>query len=468
MLDFLLGFGFGSAQPAKLRAERSRSPVKKTMRIVAYRYCSNAGPIEWSQGFSTWPIDRFYQDFAHIPGRPQLKQLLRDCGEAELLLVEAWAELGDSVGEVQQVLADCQAIGLMVYALANGPPAPNSGGVGSQIVDFNDLQRQLRSRSIQRGHGQNRLQALPPPGRVPFGYVRSPQCYVIDPVAAPIVKALFDQFLLFGSVRGAVRHVQQNYGKTVSPSTALRWLTSPVYRGHLEYVTGDMIRDTHEALMSSDEAAQVDRLLQRNRRLPKRAASSGRSLSGLVICKICRSSMTVASVSARKKSKPTYLYLRPTHCKACELGLGKKCGSIGYDDLFKQVIRKICDELPRAITAIPVDKLKQIGEQLDQQILNKENILRQVAELEISQVLDSETAMLRSYRLRAEIAALQSSQSRLPPTNLVSIAETVSIPEFWDGLSEPERRFYLREFLQRVEWVRSSSKGWTIELVFTF
>ncbi len=470
-----------------------------SMGVVAYRYCSvsTSGAIEWPQVFSDWPVDRFYQDFemanvlatATNPGfRPQLEQLFRDCREvaATLLLVETWAELGDSMAELQQVLAECEAIGLQVYALmdgplnnpqllANRPPAPKFGGA--------DLQKQLRSRSIQKGHAKNRLQALPPPGRVPFGYVRSSstdrrpsaQCYVIDPVAAPIVKALFDQFLLFGSVRGAVRYLQQNYGKTISPSTALRWLTSPVYRGHLEYATGDVIRDTHGAIMLPDEAAQVDRLLQRNRRVPKRAASSSRSLSGLVICKLCKSSMTVASVSPRKKSKPTYLYLRPTDCRACELGLRKKCSAIGYDEILKSVIDKICDELPKAIAPLPVEQLKQVSQQLEQQVLDKQKILAQVEELEVAQVLDAETVMLRSYKLRAEISVLQSSQSRLPPTNLVSIADTVSIPAFWEDLSEPERRFYLREFLRRVEWVRVDSKvpssdhqSWSIELVFTF
>jgi DNA invertase Pin-like site-specific DNA recombinase len=468
------------------------------MRVVAYRYCASSGPIEWSPVFAAWPIDRFYEDFemanvlgdGKTPGfRPQLQQLLGDGREvaADLLLVENWAELADSMVGLEQVLADCGAIGLKVCAL-DGPPTPNSGGaepqesvqsppelgdlggqeVVPQIANFNAIQTQLRSRSIQQGHARNRLQALPPPGRVPFGYVRSAQCYEIDPVAAPIVKALFDQFLLFGSVRGAVRYLKQNFGKTLSPSTALRWLTSPVYRGHLEYSTGDVIRDTHGALMSADEAAQVDRLLQRNRRLPKRAASSSRSLSGLVICKTCSSSMTIASVVPRKKSKPTYLYLRPTDCQACELGLGKKCGAIGYDEVLNAVIDKICDELPKAIAPLPVEQLKQVSDRLEQQILNKQKILEQVKTLETTEVLDAETATLRSYKLRAEISVLQSSQSRLPPTNLRSIADTVSIPAFWEGLSEPERRFYLREFLRRIEWVRSSSQGWTIELVFTF
>jgi hypothetical protein len=134
---------------------------------------------------------------------------------------------------------------------------------------------------------------------------------------------------------------------------------------------------------------------------------------------------------------------------------------------LKRVIDQICDELPRSISALPVEQLKQVGDRLEEQILSKQKILEQVAQLESSEILDAETAMLRSYKLRAEISVLQSSQSRLPPTNLRSIAETVSIPAFWDALSESERRFYLREFLRRVEWVKGA-RGWTLELVFMF
>lgn len=532
------------------------------MRVVVYRYClllssdSPPSPDPFSQWISQWNVDRFYQDLEtlepktlHPIQRPQLEQLFQDCRDraADFLLIDRWDDLADSLEELQQVIATCQALRLKIHVRSTPNPdfathltthlvphltadcttdlehatleytplenislehTPLEHAIKREtasdkdseptLTTLNALQKQFRSRSIQQGHARNRLQALPPPGRVPYGYQRSPQCYVIDPSAAPIVKAFFDQFLLFGSVRGAVRYLKQNYHKTLSPSTALRWLTSPVYRGHLEYASGDVIRNTHPPILLSEEAAQVDRLLQRNRRVPKRAASSSRSLSGLVICKACQSSMTVTSVTSRKKSTANYLYLRPTHCQAKSLGLKKNCSAIDYSEILQRVIDKICHDLPKAIAPFPIEKLQQISQQLEQQISNKLKNIVQVEELESTGILDSETAQLRSYKLRTEIAALQSQQSRLPPTNLVSIAETLSIPAFWADLSESERRFYLREFLQRVEWipgqltnsnnqspiaspsttiqltnpqvteVSAGDRDWSIELVFTF
>mgnify|MGYP003339245554 CR=1 FL=1 len=138
----------------------------------------------------------------------------------------------------------------------------------------------MKHSPIREGHARNRLKGLPPPGRAPYGYRRGKDRYTIDRAAAAVVKDFFEHFLLYGSLRGAVRHLAQRYGKKISTSTAQRWLTHPVYRGDLCYQKGEVVRDTHTALISREEAAQIDRLLRRNHRLPPRTAGTCRSLAG--------------------------------------------------------------------------------------------------------------------------------------------------------------------------------------------
>jgi hypothetical protein len=70
--------------------------------------------------------------------------------------------------------------------------------------------------------------------------------------------------------------------------------------------------------------------------------------------------------------------------------------------------------------------------------------------------------------LRAEIANLEAKIAQLPPVNLQTIAATVSIPQFWLDLSESERRFYFREFINRIELIRTDAKSWDLQLVFIF
>ncbi len=430
------------------------------MSVIAYWYCDlrlSCTLPDWGD----WSIDRLYQD--RDADRSQLQQLLQDCQltPVDRLVIQSVEDLGDSLQSVQQVLAACAVIGLAVVVLADDRPEDLASSIA--------LQSQQRSRRIRQGHAQNRIQALPPPGRVPYGYRRTAEHYVIDRVAASHVKALFEQFLLFGSVRGAVRHLAQKYNQKISPSTGLRWLTSPVYRGHLAYVNGDVIRDTHEALLSEDEAAQIDRLLKRNQTLPRRAASSPRSLSGLVTCQTCQSPWRVVKVAPRDRARhpeKAYLYLRPTACQA-----QPHCGSIDYEKILQQVIDQICSELPKAIAfamgSIPKSNRPSPKQRIDDLVLEKQKILEALPELVKTGILDETLMQVRSYQVKTEISQLENTRAQLPPENIMSIAETVSIHQFWADLSETERRFYFREFLRQVA-IDCSGETWQIRLVFMF
>jgi hypothetical protein len=82
-------------------------------------------------------------------------------------------------------------------------------------------------------------------------------------------------------------------------------------------------------------------------------------------------------------------------------------------------------------------------------------------------ILDPETAKLRAYKLRTEISQLQAKLAILPPVNLRSVAQAVSIPQFWLDLSEVERRFYFREFIQKIEIICHNAE-WNLEITFIF
>ncbi|MEB3292761.1 MAG: recombinase family protein [Synechococcales bacterium] len=488
------------------------------MRLLAYLYSDpllepTPDPTLWG-----WECDRIYQDLAsqtiykpldkikksgsgdiasgeliQCHNRPQLQQLLRDCQQerdrqmesAHYLLVRRLEELGDSVQEVSDRVAALEALGIRLILVEQTDPVdPGKSPLPTNLIPasaipaadvradmlrlIQEIQTQQRSRRIRQGHARNRVKAIPPPGKAPYGYRRGRNRYVVDRSTALVVKEFFEQFLLFGSLRGAVRHIAKKYGKRISPSTGQRWLTSPVYRGALEYKGGETIAETHEAILSSDEAAQVDRLLRRNRRLPSRSASAPRSLAGLVICQQCQSPMTVTRVVQSKVAQRNttavkeYLYLRPMHCPE-----RSKCKAIAYDQILQTTIDRICEDLPRAVAGLALPDLDRVKQGISQAIAGKQQVISQLPELVNQGILDDASAQLRAYNLRTEIAELQNKLAQLPPVNLKAIAQTVSIPQFWLDLSESERRFYFREFLRQIELVRQES-GWTIRLVFIF
>ena len=446
----------------------SDSVITNQGKILAYSYSDLL--FESVPNASVWgrEVDRVYQDLADSSSasgkRQQLQQLIEACKTESVsyVLIRRLEELGDTIQAVSDRLSQLEQIGVHLIV------TEESIGTDSQPLKRSDLLRLLQavqkdqqSRKLKRGHARNRIKALPPPGKAPYGYRRGKDRYTLDRTTAPIVKEFFEHFILYGSLRGSVRHIQRKYNKKISASTGKRWLTSPVYRGDLLYQNGEIIRDTHVPILPRDEAAQVDRLLRRNRRMPSRTASAPRSLSGLVICGNCQSPMKVSRVTA-PRSKQEYLYLRPTTCPN-----QPKCRAISYEQVLEQTIVQVCEDLPRTVDRASLPDIDAIQQRILGQVTAKQAVLEQLPALMSSGVLDSETAELRAYKLRTEMAALQANLAQLPPVNLKTIAQVVSIPQFWLDLSEAERRFYFREFIRQIQIIRNE-KIWRIELVFIF
>ena len=328
------------------------------------------------------------------------------------------------------------------------------------IEDYQTLTQQQHQQRLQQGHARNRLAALPPPGRAPFGYRRGKDRYTIDRAAANMIKEFCEHFLLYGSLRGAVRFLDQKHHKQISVSTGRHWLTNPVYRGDLAYKTGEVILNTHPAIVSREEAAQVDRLLRRNRSLAPKTASAARSLAGLTACATCQSKLAITSARARRSSAPGYLYLRPLNCQIAA-GQTEKCPLANYNKILQQAITRICRELPDRVDRTKLPDLTAIKGQLQQAMDRKNDILNRIPDLEAQGIFDPMSARLRTHQLRAEMGAIQEQISQLPPANLDAIARSVSIPEFWQDLSEAERRFYFREFLKTI-WVAYRGQRWKV------
>jgi DNA invertase Pin-like site-specific DNA recombinase len=440
------------------------------MNIFAYCYTDPRlepapDPQIWAQPWlqaQGWHLAGCYLDRASLTQpqgetHPQWQQLLHDCQQQppDAVLVRQLADLGDSLQAVGDRLTQLADLHIPLYSPDSLDPLP----FPAPLHAAQTLQTSQRSRRIRQGHAQNRLQGSPPPGKAPYGYRRGKTGYVIDRTTAPVVKDFFEQFLLYGSLRGAVRHLAKRYGKKISASTGQRWLTSPVYRGDLAAADGQVLRDTHASILSRQEAAQIDRLLRRNRSVPKRSASAPRSLAGLVFCAQCQSSTTVTRVTTYRK-QPEYLYLRPTRCPN-----QPKCSAIAYDEILQATIERICNDLPRAIQQATLPDLSQAKQGLQGAIAAKQALLDQLPPLLATGVLDQTTADLRTYTLRTEIAQLEARLSQLPPVDLLATAQTVSIPQFWLDLSEPERRFYFREFIQRI-WLQREGHGWSLRLTF--
>ena len=431
------------------------------MRIVVYSYRLSADePLPEIELPDSGLVQRRYCD---IGGRSQLQQLLQDCSQeaVDYLLVHEFHELGETVEAIGQHLQTFEEMGVRVVA---------TGGTGMQTLPddpldiwecLQQLHRETHRRRLRRGHQQQRLHGHPPPGKAPYGYLRGGDRYRLDRTTAPVVKAFFEHFLLYGSLRGAVRQIAQRYGKRISVTTGRRWLTSAVYRGDLAYKDGRVLSNTHVAILSRAEAAQVDRLLRRNRRLSPRTASAPRSLAGLVSCQTCGCGLTVSRVT-RRHQPGEYLYLRPRACPQTP-----KCPGLPYDEVLRRTVERVCEDLQRLVTHLPLPDGDGRKQALQDQIFQKQGILQRLPQLLDEGILDEETLALRQYHLKAEISQCQAQLAELTPVNLQETAKTVSLPQFWWDLTETERRFYFREFVRQIYLVQGKD-SWQVQVDFSF
>ena len=431
------------------------------MKIIAYIYRDPL--LESSENQENWDleVERVYEDLGQ---RQQLLQLLEDCQNRspDYLLIRRLDELGDSLKEISDRLDLLESLGIEI--ITTEQTYKSLEDIKTNLAKIlEEIARDKRNRSLKQGHARNRLKTLPPPGKAPYGYRRGKDKYIIDRATAPVVKEFVERFLLFGSLRGAVRYLEKRYGKKIAVSTGRHWLTNPVYRGDLMYQNSEIISNTHLAIISRDEAAQIDRLLRRNSRLPSRTASAPRSLAGLVVCQQCHFPMKIGRTVNRSKTTREYLYLRPSNCPN-----QPKCKAIAYQEVLERTIKRICQDLPIAVAKINIPSVEEVKQIWGAKIAKKEEILAQLSSLQESGILDEDTVKLRSYKLRTEISEIARKLGAIPPVNLQELTKTVFIKQFWLDLSEAERRFYFREFIKRIEISFHSSKNWQLEIIFIF
>ncbi|MEM1310986.1 MAG: recombinase family protein [Cyanobacteria bacterium P01_H01_bin.153] len=438
------------------------------MSIIAYACLPPYSPTVVDQDNFAERVDRLYVDHCQLADpRPELQRLLADCHitAPEAVIIRQLGELGASPTTVFQTIQTLESQGIRViaqdqsYKSASLPAAQLAPHNLLQLAEM--VQAQHRSQQLQAGHARNRVNLLPPPGRAPYGYRRGRYRYALDRSTAPAVKEFFEHFILYGSIRGAARFLEKTYGKKVAPSTAQRWLQHPVYRGDSEYKDGSVIRDTHTPIISREEAAQVDRLLRRNRKLPPKTVSAERSLAGLVHCTECQSKLRVSRVTRPHQSQE-YLYLRPIRC-----GREKPCRAIAYETVLSQTIDHICTEFPQAVKNLEAPPVTGIKAALSEQVETKVALQEQVKQLQQQGILDATSANLRLYALKSEQATLEQQLSQLPPENLLMIAQTLGNYEFWQDLSESERRVYLREFIRTI-WLDRAQTDWHVRIQFVF
>lgn len=136
---------------------------------------------------------------------------------------------------------------------------------------------------------------------------------------------------------------------------------------------------------------------------------------------------------------------------------------------LQTVIQTICQELPIAVSALGQPEQNPAKSAIASRQAELQQILSvELPDLEARGILDAETAAIRRLQLQTELVQLRDRQAQLSPVNLPELVQAVAIPQFWQDLSEVERRFFFREFIREIQLQRRSRREWSLQLQLVF
>lgn len=441
---------------------------KVTVNTIAYFYKNPL--INWETKLESLPdqVEKIYED---LGDRRQLKKILNDCEQekVECLILSTLASLGDNLEEIEATITYLESFNVEIISLSEEYKTSdfkiidNPGKRNKLREIWARVGKELQRRRLLLYHARKRMDSLPPPGRAPFGYLRSNKGYIIDAVNAPIVRDFFRNFILSGSIRSSLKYLEEKYQKKLSPSTARNWLKNPAYRGDLLYIKNIIVSDTHPPIITRQESAQIERILKNNKKFAPKSVSSQYCLAGLLKCQTCQSSLRVNTVNNKKKGY-SYLYLTPKTCPK-----NKSCKSLPYDSVLKRVIETICSIFGEIQNSNkPEDEIERCRNIQKKEIQRIKGELEVIRRLENEGILETQEAKKITYRLKEKMSKIQQKVDQMPPNTLEVIAKSLSNPQLWYDLSNSEKRFYLREFIDTIEVNMEASLDDKLELNFVF
>ncbi|MDL4817761.1 recombinase family protein [Actinomadura opuntiae] len=248
-------------------------------------------------------------------------------GRWNTVLLWKWSRWGRNLLQSRLYLSEVEQAGGQVIAVTEDFDTTTSVGkfTRDQMLAIAELQSNQMAESWREAHSRRRRLGLPHTTAPRFGYEyvkekgKAPR-YVIDPETAPVLKSCYERFVNGESMRSLVFDLNANghrstRGNIFTPTALGRLMdtgfaaglirersTPPDAATNGRTIAGfDVWREgAHDAIISADLWEQYrDKRIANARKTP-RLRTVAHTLSGLVVCKECETTMISARNGARQ------------------------------------------------------------------------------------------------------------------------------------------------------------------------
>jgi len=313
-------------------------------------------------------------------------------------------------------------------------------------------------------------------GKAPYGYKWIDKRLEVDDEVAPTIKLIFETFKSFRNIKRSIRQLTGQgctlRGNRITPTTFLRILNSPVYKGErivnstrsvekgkrwVRKPSDEWIIQEVPAIVPEDLWRECQVILEeRNSKAPPR--ESGYVFGGLLKCKECGSKMYChAPVKKNSSEVPRYT------CRFCR-------AKVDEDELEEAFIGGLKNLVLN--TDNVVHELRNKKSRLDEKVKELEKLNRATSKntTRLGKLIDiftdgaiSKTDFTKKYtELREKIAYMKGEAGRMQgeidflkvtDINVREIVSSIStLPELWREMRKEEKRAFVRSMLSKMSY----------------
>lgn len=297
--------------------------------------------------------------------------------------------------------------------------------------------------------------------RIPYGYKRVNQQYVIDHEKAAIARESIDLYLSQKTLPVVTRLIYEKHAKRWSVSGLRQWLLNPVLVGHTPYDKrnpkpanlpqgNQIIFNTHvdQALMTEHEQRAIAEILIENVKIwGKNRTAFINPLSGLVFCGECGVSCDLLSKPSGGK-KVAFHRLRSFYCRTrSKKPAGKSCTQKSTYKLETIEAIAIAQLVQRAET---IAQLAELPMQLAEPVELRE-LRGQLATLENMAANPAIATAIAQIKLQISNLEYQQISGVNIDSELRSVlVETFANASFFETLLEQDKKTIYRALIDRI------------------
>lgn len=225
-----------------------------------------------------------------------------------------------------------------------------------------------------------------------------------------------------------------------------RWLKNPVLQGDLVYFykskNPQVIRDTHDPLISRDTANQIFEQIAHNTRARGWGAvkSARRPLSGLIRCADCGGGCIVNTGGAQHRY--TYYQCHNARYNKCDNHRGTRA-----DFIEEALIKALCEKA-EVLSRRVANNLNTNIKSEPPEVANLLNQLRALEALPFNEAIEQAKVSIQEQisNLRLE----QDTPTRISSETMDALIVAGQDPKFWANLSDPTKRQFYHNLVNRI------------------